>query len=594
MLTALHIQDIVLIDKVQLDLNEGMTALTGETGAGKSILLEALGLATGARPSRASVRKGAKQGSVTAVYEPMADHPVWAVLAENGLSSEDDQIILKRIQSKDGKTRGFINGEPVSVGLLRSIGQTVLEIHGQNEGQGFLSPAAHRGLLDDFAGLGKELGRLKDACEAWKSSAQELEERRSTRAAALRELDYLRHTAEELGTLDPQPGEETQLAEQRAMLMASEAVAEELRQIIGVLDDDGAEDKLAATARRLGRVTSQYHGTQREAGSAQGTASDAPEGRPLLFELTDALERTLSNLMELRALATAANDQLSAAENALEATEERLFALRAAGRKHGCTPDKLVEIKERAETALQTATMQEEEFSTLEKKVSDLKEHALKAAKTVSASRHKTALQLDAQVAAELEPLKLGKAVFKTKIVSDETALSVSGIDLVEFMVATNPGAALGPLKTIASGGELSRFVLAMKAALAAKENRTVIIFDEVDAGVGGAVADAVGERLARLARDAQVLVVTHSPQVAARANTHWLVEKTSTDDTVSTKVHSLNADERVEEIARMLSGAKVTKEARAAALQLLHTPASAKQKAEAKPAKRPRKAKSA
>lgn len=557
MLTALHIEDFLLIERLSLTLGQGLTALTGETGAGKSILLEALGLAAGGRPGRGGVRRGAERGVVAAVFEPNADHPVWRLLDDNGLASGDDQVILKRVQSVDGKSRAFINDQPVSVALLKAAGETLIEIHGQHDGVSFLSAATHRALLDEYAGAARASADVARLWSDWRKADDALDERRRARDAALREADYLRHVVKELSDLDPQADEETRLAAARAEMMAAQKIAEDLSAAAGLVSEDGLEGKLSAALRRLTRASAAFPG----------------EANPLAGAI-DRLDRVLSELMEARSAVDDAAERLGLDEGAMERTEERLFALRAAARKHGVAPSALPEYFDKAKASLALLDESAVQFTALEKASAAARAAYGESATKLSGLRRKGAKKLDAAVAGELGPLKLGHAGFSTSIVTDETAAGPSGIDAVEFMVSTNPGASPGPLKTIASGGELSRFVLAMKAALAAKENRTVIIFDEVDAGVGGAVADAVGERLARLAIGAQVMVVTHSPQVAARAAHHWRVEKRLKKNETTTHVAELTADERAEEIARMLSGAEVTDEARAAARKLLGAPA--------------------
>ena len=556
MLTALHVQDFVLIDQLSLSLSEGLTALTGETGAGKSILLEALGLAAGARTGRGAVRRGAEKGVVAATFEAGADHPAWKTLDENGVAADDDQIILRRVQGADGKSRAFINDQPVSIGLLKAVGELLIEIHGQHDGVSFLSAATHKTLLDEFGGLTKDAAAVARAWDDWRSAEEALGERRKLRDQALREADYLRHVVSELSDLDPREHEEAALAARRAEMMAAQKVTDDLAAAAAAMSEDGLEGKLSAAVHRLTRASAHFD----------------REPNPL-SEAVDRIDRALSELLEARSAVEDAVEKLGLDPRALEAAEERLFALRAAARKHGVSPDRLPEFFHNAAAALASLDQGAAEFGALEKKAAAARAGYFSAAGSLSEMRRANARKLDDAVARELDPLRLGKAVFATSIETREEKAGPTGIDSVEFMVATNPGAPMGPLKTIASGGELSRFVLAMKAALAAKENRTVIIFDEVDAGVGGAVADAVGERLARLARDAQVLVVTHSPQVAARAQTHWRVEKSQTKTETTTRVVVLDEKERIEEIARMLSGAVVTDEARAAARRLLGAP---------------------
>ena len=560
MLTALHIQDFVLIDQARLALGAGMTALTGETGAGKSILLDALGLAVGGRAERGAVRQGAKQGVVSVIFEPQANHPVWKVLEENGLDTGEDQVILRRVQTADGRGRGFVNDQPVSIAMLRSVGETLIEIHGQHDGRGLLTASAHRGMLDEFGGLQKKVAAVSDLWRRWRDAVEALDEKKRERDANLREADYLRHVVDRLGKLDPQADEEAVLAGRRTELMASDKIAEDLNAAMTAIGEGAFDDKLATALRRIERAAAQIEG----------------EDNPL-HQAATRLDAALNEAAEARSALEAAIDRFGADPDELDHVEERLFALRAEARKHGVTPDALAGFLQKARQALEELELGEAAFEALETDVKRTGDAYDKAARALSKDRIAAAKKLDSAVARELAPLKLGKAAFSTRIRTDENHPASEGYDAVEFMVATNPGAPAGPLKTIASGGELSRFVLAMKAALAAKENRTVIIFDEVDAGVGGAVADAIGERLARLAADAQVLVVTHSPQVAARAGAHWRIEKTQTKSSTLTKVTPLESEDRIEEIARMLSGAEVTNEARAAARRLLGAPFTSK-----------------
>ncbi len=553
MITALHIQDFVLIDQARLSLSSGLTALTGETGAGKSILLDALGLAVGGRAERGAVRQGARQGIVSAIFEPGADHPVWKKLEDNGLDGGDDQIILRRVQTADGRGRGFVNDQPVSIGALREIGEMLLEIHGQHDGRGFLTASAHREMLDEFGGLQKKAAKIAALWREWRDAVAALEEKKRDRDATMREADYLRHVADMLEKLDPQPNEEAVLASRRAELMAAEKISEDLNAAAVALSEGDFEKRLSLSLRRIEQGASRFAGDN-----------------DLLTAAAERLDSAFSELTEARVAIDEAISRFGVNPQELDDAEERLFALRAEARKHGVTPDGLCEFLQKTNAALEEIELGEAAFTALEKASREDKAAYEKTALGLSRDRALAAKKLDAAVAKELAPLKLGKAAFQTAIKSDAAKPTSDGIDNVEFMVATNPGAPAGPLKTIASGGELSRFVLAMKAALSVKENRTVIIFDEVDAGVGGAVADAVGERLARLAQDAQVLVVTHSPQVAARAANHWRIEKKQTKSSTVTSVNELSAEERIEEIARMLSGAEVTQEARAAARRLL------------------------
>ncbi|NOX94005.1 MAG: DNA repair protein RecN [Alphaproteobacteria bacterium] len=553
MLTALHIQDFVLIDQARLTLTPGLTALTGETGAGKSILLDALGLAIGGRAERGMVREGAEQGVVAATFEERADHPVWEFLEENGLGGDEDQIILRRVQGKDGRGRGFVNDQPVSIRMLRDVGEKLLEIHGQHDGRGFLTASTHRNMLDEFGGLVGDAGAVAKLWRALRDIEVTLDDRRRERDATAREADYLRFVESILDKLAPQPGEDTALAERRAALMACEKITEDLNDAVKPFYEGGIEDKLSISLRSIERA-----------------AARLSDDTNSLTTASRHLEAALHEAMEARGQLEKAVGEYGGDPDELDQTEERLFALRAEARKHGVAPDTLSEFHAKTKAALADLEQGAATFTELERELAAARVKYERAASALTRARIKASAMLDLAVAKELKPLKLGKALFQTKIDTDTSRLASDGFDHVEFMVATNPGAPAGPLKTIASGGELSRFVLAMKAALAAKENRTVIIFDEVDAGVGGAVADAVGERLARLARDAQVLVVTHSPQVAARASAHWRIEKTQTKTKTTTRVATLSPEDRIEEIARMLSGATISDEARAAAEKLL------------------------
>ncbi|MHA7871216.1 MAG: DNA repair protein RecN, partial [Hyphococcus sp.] len=480
------------------------------------------------------------------------------LLDENGLASTDEeQVILRRVIAADGRGRCFVNDQPVSVGLLRTVGETLLEIHGQHDGRGFLTASTHRSMLDEFGRLEPAAKKVSGLWRAWRDAEEALAEKKREHEAAAREAEYLRHVADTLDMLAPEEGEETRLAERRAELMAAEKIAEDLNAAAAAVEESGVSSKLSVSLRNLERAASRL------------SADTA-----LLSEATQRLERALSETLEAEAAIGRAIDAFGDDPAELDQVEERLFALRAEARKHGVAPDGLAVFLEKTKSALDDVEQGAAAFAQQERAVKDSRTAFEKAAEALSRKRAAAAKKLDAAVAKELAPLKLDKAKFETRIESSPGQPTSDGYDRVEFMVTTNPGAPAGPLKTIASGGELSRFVLAMKAALAAKESRTVIIFDEVDAGIGGAVADAVGERLARLAQDAQVLVVTHSPQVAARADRQWRVEKTQSRSATKTKVAALTPEDRIEEIARMLSGASVTDEARSAARRLLGAPA--------------------
>jgi len=553
MLIELTIQDIVLIERLTLRLGGGLSALTGETGAGKSILLDSLGLATGGKADKGLVRQGADRGMVQAVFEASAQHPVWRLLADAGVPADEDLVILRRVQSADGKSRAFINDQTVSVATLRRVGESLIEVHGQHESQGFLDQSVHRSLLDNFAGLESRRDSVAVAFEALRQVRADIEERETEQAAAEREADYLRHVAGELEALNPQAGEEAELAERRAHLMAAEKVSEDLSSAIAALGDDGLEAKVSAAAARIDRAAERL---------------DPEAGEPLRLA-TQRLDAALSEFAEARGALLDAAESFVQDETALEETEERLFALRAAARKYGRGPDALHAYRADVERQLSLLDESEANFEALRKEESQKALAYLTAAEDLSARRKKAGAKFAKAVMAELAPLKLDKAKFQVAIEQDKGQLSPCGIDRVAFEVSTNPGAPFGPLKVIASGGELSRFVLALKTVLSAKDEKSVIVFDEVDSGVGGAVADAIGERLAKIASDAQTLVVTHSPQVAARSRVHFRVAK-SGKTKVRTDVRELSGDERIEEIARMLSGAKITEEARAASRKLL------------------------
>ncbi|MEM8987988.1 MAG: DNA repair protein RecN [Pseudomonadota bacterium] len=560
MLIALSVRDIVLIKNLTLSLEEGLTALTGETGAGKSILLDALGLALGARADKGLVRAGEAQGAASATFSIAPAHAVWDLLVENGLTADRDEghMILRRVQRADGRALAFINDEPVSVGLLRRAGALLVETHGQNEGQGFLQPAAHRALLDAYAGAGAELAAVREAFEVLERAEADLEAHRAAVSDGAQEAAYLGALVEELERLAPDEGEEAALAGRRALLMASEKIVGDLRDAAaGLAGDTGVEDRLAAAARRLE--------------AAVGKLGDGGDSAPAqkIAAAGAALEKALIEAAEARSAVDAALAAVDLDPEELEAAEERLFALRAAARKYNTPADRLPALQARA--AAQLAAVEEGTARTeaLEAACAAARTAYAGAAADLSKVRAGAAKKLDAAVKRELSPLKLDKARFRTSVAPDAAPAGPLGTDKVAFEISTNPGAPFGALSQIASGGELSRFVLALKAALAAKDDKTVIIFDEVDSGVGGAVADAVGERLAKLAKGGQVLVVTHSPQVAARAHAHWRISKTR-GKTAVTRLEALDAPGREEEIARMLSGARVTDEARAAARNLL------------------------
>ncbi len=557
MLSALSIRDIVLIDRVDLQFEPGLCVLTGETGAGKSILLDALGLATGARADKRLVRHGADRGTVTASFSVAADHPAIAILEAAGVDPDPDQpgsILLRRMVGADGPSRAFINDQPVSAGLLQEIGAVLLEIHGQHDDRGLLDPSAHRAFLDAFGGLGKETATVARAFAAWREADEALRARETMIESARGEADYLRHMVKELAELDPQPDEEDRLAAERTLLMHGERIADDLDMAAKALTGDGGlETRISTALRRLEKARDQ----------AAGKLDDA----------IGALDRTLTEAAEARHALDAATAAFQFDPDRLARAEERLFALRAAARKHNVRVDDLPALRERFEERWAILETGAADLSTLRDRAVAAREAFVAAAGLLSTARRSAAALLDKAVAGELAPLKLDKAHMATAVAPlDPEKGGPGGLDTVRFEVATNPGAPFGPLTQIASGGELSRFILALKVVLAAKGAARTLIFDEIDRGVGGAVAHAVGERLSRLADvpDGQVIVVTHSPQVAARGRHHWMIAKGHGGGSMITRVTPLDAEARREEIARMLAGATVTDEARAAADQLL------------------------
>lgn len=556
MLAALSIRDIVLIEKLDLTLSEGLTVLTGETGAGKSILLDAVSLALGGRGDGSLVRHGTQKGQVTLTFDLPADHPAHAVLASAELPDEGP-LVIRRIQMADGRTRASVNEEPVSVQTLRLIGASLIELHGQHDDRALVDPASHRALLDAFGGVAAQAEEAGALWRAWRAALSEARAERERLEVAAREADFTRHAVEELTALSPEPGEEATLAERRTAMMRAEKIAADLDEALdAVAGGSSPIPSLAAAVRRL----------ERRAGEAQDLVRPAVEA---IDQALDALETARAHLEA--ALADAAFEPAE-----LERIEERLFALRAAARKYGGTPDDLPAIAARFADELERLDQSAATLARLEQKVAAAEAAYRTAADALSKERHAAAAVLDAAVGTELPPLKLERAAFITRVTSDPQAAGAEGYDQVEFWVRTNPGTRPGPLMKVASGGELSRFLLALKVVLADRGSAPTLIFDEIDTGVGGAVADAIGQRLGRLAQKVQVLCVTHAPQVAARAQHHLLIAKATADGApghdapVTTRVAPLNASTRREEIARMLAGATVTAEARAAADRLL------------------------
>jgi DNA repair protein RecN (Recombination protein N) len=552
MLVQLAIRDIVLIEKLDLEFDRGLTVLTGETGAGKSILLDAFSLSLGARGDGALVRHGAPQGQVTAVFELPAGHPALAAAESQGIDI-DGALILRRIQMEDGRTRAFVNDQPVSAQTLRTIARELVEIHGQHDDRALVQADAHRQLLDVFAGLGAEQDAVRAAYRARRAVEAELAAEQGRIAQARREADYLTHAYAELTKLAVQPGEEESLAQRRQTLMQNEKVGGELRDAADVVGGEGSPvAALSSALRRLERRQAQ-----------------APD---LLAPVVTALDAALVAF-------DAARDALEGALRAagddpgeLERVEERLFALRAASRKYGVAVDALPALCEKFGDDLAQLEAGETRLAQLRTAAAAAAADYDKAAKRLSAARQRAAADLEQAVNAELPPLKLEAAQFIVKHQSDPATVSAEGVDQIEFWVKTNPGTRPGPLMKVASGGELARFMLALKVVLADRGSAPTLVFDEIDTGAGGAVADAIGQRLARLAAGVQVLAVTHAPQVAAQAVGHLRIVKDASeqDARVATRVLTLTKAARREEIARMLAGATITAEARAAAGRLM------------------------
>ncbi len=552
MLSALSVRNIVLIDQLDLGLDGGLTVLTGETGAGKSILLDALTLALGGRGDASLVRAGAESGQVVAVLQLGKEHPARAAVRDNGVADDED-IILRRVQFADGRTRAFINDQPVSAGLLQTVGRLAVEIHGQHDERALVDAATHRALLDAFGGHEADaLAVRRVHADLLEAEAAVTAQRAVIAEAAARE-EYARHVVEELSELAPEAGEEEVLADRRQRLMQLERAAEEVRDADEILNGPLAPGQaLAGLMRRLMRKA--------DAGAA-------------VFEpLVEALDASLVSLDATSEALETLKREMAFDPADLERVEERLFALRAAARKHHVTCDGLGEVLARYRADLVMLENGEEALKGLEATAVAARGRYAEAAHRLSLARAQAADELARAVEAELPDLKLGAARFIVDRQVDTSRVAAAGFDQVAFHVQTNPGTLAGPLLKVASGGELSRFLLALKVVLADRGSAPVLVFDEIDTGVGGAVADAIGRRLARLAGKVQVLSVTHAPQVAARAHSHLLIEKQAVEEGafVRTHVKRLDGAARREEVARMLAGATVTEEARAAAGKLI------------------------
>jgi DNA repair protein RecN (Recombination protein N) len=547
MLRQLAVNNIVLVERLELEFEPGLGVLTGETGAGKSILLDALGLALGARADTSLVRTGQESGSVSAEISLPATHPALALLSEHGIEPEPGEaLIVRRTLKSDGGSRAFVAGASVPAGLLRDLGAVAVEIHGQHDDRGLLNPKGHRDLLDAFGKL--DVTAVERAWSEVTGVEAELLDAQAAAATAERDREWLEHASAEIEALSPEEGEETRLAEERAAMQAGLKAGESLTGLDELLGgSEGALAQLRQAARRIERGAADH---------------------PLLAEALAALDRALIEASEAEEKIARAAEAMTFDPARLEEAEARLFDIRGLARKHRVEPDQLAALGAQMREQLAAIEAGGERIAELDAQLLVAREAYSAAAATLSKKRHEAAARLDEAVVDELFPLKLDAARFRTTIAAAEPG--PLGTDRVEFEVSTNPGAPFGPLTRIASGGELSRFILALKVALAEAGSAATMIFDEVDRGVGGAVASAIGERLARLAEQSQVLVVTHSPQVAARASHHYRIEKSHGHDGTRTTVRKLSADERREEIARMLSGASVTEEARAQASRLL------------------------
>ena len=569
MLIGLWIRDVVLIEALDLSIGPGLTVLTGETGAGKSIILDALGLAVGARADAGLVRRGAAQAAASAVFAPSPSHPVWDLLEEKGLSyARDEDLVLRRTLSADGRSRAFVNDQATGVGVLKEVGEALLEVHGQHETVGLLDARTHRPMLDGFGGLEAQTRAVAERWRGWRAAREAVAALAAEVARADAETEELTLRLAELDRMDPREGEETELAEERAILGASEKALADIAGARAVFE--GLSARVAGAARALCRA----HERALLAGAAEtGTAVKR------LTEAAAALDRVLIEAGEAEAAIDAAAEAFDFEPDRLEKAEERLFDLRGLARKLQVSVEELPTLRARFAERLHAVETSEGALKAAETALAAAREAYLSETGELSAARTAAGARLAETVMAELAPLKLDKARFRVAVAAQpEDKAGPTGLDRIAFEIATNPGAPFGELGAIASGGELARVALALQAALAGRGGgpQPLMIFDEVDQGVGGAVADAVGLRLKRLAASgpgqigAQVLVVTHSPQVAARADAHWRIAKAGEGERVRTVVEGLSAADREEEIARMLAGAEVTDAARAAARALM------------------------
>ena len=552
MLKTLSIRNVVLIDSLDIDFKNGLTVLSGETGAGKSILLDSLGLLLGNRSEASLVRTGTDKLSVTGVFEVQADNKIYEIAKEYDLEIDGD-IIIKRTITAEGKGKILFNDQIITLKLLKELSQNLIEIHGQHDNQGLLNPATHCDILDSYGKYEKEITATQETYIKYKKAAKLLKEKESALNKAKEDEENLRHWVQELEKLAPQKGEEESLRNRRSELMNAEKIIEKLNAAYSYLNGGSSVlDQIAKAQNAISRANEIVNGKYADIEQNIETA---------LYSLNDAVERIEVNSADI-----------SLNQNEIDEIETRLFALRSVAKKHQTEIDLLPEKLEELSSLLRNLQNGEENLLELKAEVNNLREKYIEAANKLSEKRQQTALKLDKNIMKELPPLKMEKAVFKTKITpKEESQWSEKGWDTVCFEVSTNPNTPMGALNKIASGGELSRFMLALKVNLAQNSSQETLIFDEIDTGIGGATAEAVGERLARLGEKVQVMVVTHSPQVAAFSNEHFKVEKNTVENQTTTSLKKLDADGKIEEIARMLAGEKITKEARAAAQVLVN-----------------------